>query len=175
MQYGKQVSSGGVLFRPAGDGFEVALIKVKGGKAYALPKGLIDEGESPEETALREVREETGMQGEIAAPLGYIRYYYYSREEDKRYFKLVHFFLLRYLGGSERDHDREVEGVEWVAAGEAARLLAYKGEREVMRRALDFLARGGKAGQEGGTERSPVDLRDQERVLQRDDREGGRD
>jgi 8-oxo-dGTP diphosphatase len=153
MRYGRQTSSGGVLYRRAADGFEVALIKVKEGKVYALPKGLIDEGEEPQDTALREVREETGMHGEPVTPLGYIRYYYYSREEDKRYFKLVHFFLLRYSGGSELDHDREVDAVEWVPTADAVRLLAYKGEKEVMQRALDFLegedANPGAAGKDG--------------------------
>ncbi|MBN2025171.1 MAG: NUDIX hydrolase [Actinobacteria bacterium] len=139
MKYGRQISSGGVLYRSAADVYEVALIKPRGGRVYALPKGLIDAGEDPEETALREVREETGMDGEIISPLGYIRYYYYSREEDTRYFKLVHFFLLRYLGGSEKDHDREVEEVVWVPAQEALGLLAYKGEKEVLARALDIL------------------------------------
>jgi len=139
MKYGRQVSSGGVLYRPAAHAYDIALIKPRGGKVYALPKGLIDAGEDPEATALREVREETGMDGEIEAPLGYIRYYYYSREEDTRYFKLVHFYLLRYRGGSEEDHDREVEEVLWVPAQEALGLLSYKGEREVLSRALDIL------------------------------------
>ena len=154
MKYGRQVSSGGVLYRPAGNGFEVALIVLRDGKVHALPKGLVDAGEDPETTALREVREETGMEGEVTAPLGYIRYYYYSRDEDTRYFKLVHFFLLRYLGGSTQDHDREVEEVVWVPAQEALRLLSYKGEREVFARALDILAARGAPGRrgEGGDE-----------------------
>jgi 8-oxo-dGTP pyrophosphatase MutT (NUDIX family) len=152
MKYGRQISSGGVLYRPAGDGYEVALIKVKGGEVYALPKGLIEKGEDPETAALREVREETGMAGEMVAPLGYIRYYYYSRDEDKRYFKLVHFFLLRHAGGSESEHDWEVEGVEWVPAGEAPRLLAYKGEQEIAERALGLL-KDSEGDMEGGGER----------------------
>jgi len=79
------------------------------------------------------------MTGEINGSPGYIRYYYYSREEDTRYFKLVHFFLLRYSSGSAEDHDQEVEKVVWVPAQEALRLLSYKGEREVLARALDIL------------------------------------
>ena len=149
MKYGRQIPSGGVLYRPSDGGYEVALIKVKGGKVYALPKGLIDEGESPEKASLREVREETGMEGEIVAPLGYTEYYYYAEDEDTRYFKLVHFFLLRYLGGSGRDHDWEVEGVEWVPADEAPQLLSYRGERDIMERALDVLGGIGYGEGEG--------------------------
>ncbi|OFW55554.1 MAG: hypothetical protein A2W01_04890 [Candidatus Solincola sediminis] len=140
MKYGREISSGGVLYRLTGDGYEVALIVVESG-ANALPKGLINKGESPEETATREVHEETGMWGEIEAPLGSINYYYYSKERDTRYFKNVTFFLLRYVSGSESDHDFEVEEVRWVPAEEAEGLLSYKGERDVMRRATEALKR----------------------------------
>ncbi|MBC7252390.1 MAG: NUDIX hydrolase [Actinobacteria bacterium] len=148
MKYGRQISSGGVLFRPADGGYEVAVIRLKGGKVRALPKGLVEEGEDPRDTAVREVREETGMEGEPVAPLGYIRYYYYSPEEDTRYFKLVHFYLLRYRGGSEEGHDWEVEGVEWMPLRRAMKALSYKGEREILERAAAVLE--GK-----GTERHP--------------------
>jgi 8-oxo-dGTP pyrophosphatase MutT (NUDIX family) len=139
MKYGREISAGGVLYRPAGKSYEVALIRPKGKNVEALPKGLIDEAEKAEATALREVREETGMLGELEAPLGSIDYYYYSKERDTRFFKLVYFFLLRYAGGSERDHDWEVEEVGWVPIEEAVRSLSYNGEREVMQRALDTL------------------------------------
>lgn len=152
MKYGKQVSAGGVLFRPVDGGFEVALIRLKGGKVYALPKGLVEEGEDPLETALREVREETGMAGEPVASLGYVRYYYYSREEDTRYFKLVHFYLLRYREGSEKDHDWEVEGVEWVPLERALRSLSYKGEREILEKAAAILEGFASDGREGAGE-----------------------
>lgn len=150
MKYGKQVSAGGVLLREGDGGFEVAVIRLKGGKVLALPKGLVDEGETPEEAALREVREETGMEGEMVAPLGYIRYYYYLKEEDTRYFKLVHFFLLRWRGGSEKDHDWEVEGVEWLPMERARTSLSYKGEREVLERAWEYMEKEGLTGGKGG-------------------------
>lgn len=143
VKYGKQVSAGGVLFRPHDGDVEVALIRLKGGKVYALPKGLVEEGEDPEKTAVREVQEETGMVGEPVAPLGYVRYYYYSREEDTRYFKLVHFYLLRYREGSEKDHDWEVEGVEWMPLERALRSLSYRGEREILEKAAAILRGSG--------------------------------
>jgi 8-oxo-dGTP pyrophosphatase MutT (NUDIX family) len=149
MKYGRQISSGGVLFRPADGGYEVAVIRLKGGKVYALPKGLVEEGEDPRDTAVREVREETGMEGEPVAPLGYIRYYYYSPEEDTRYFKLVHFYLLRYRGGSEEGHDREVEGVEWMPLRQAMEALSYKGERAVLERASAVLEGKGTENEPG--------------------------
>jgi 8-oxo-dGTP pyrophosphatase MutT (NUDIX family) len=139
MKYGKEISSGGVLYRPLGAGYEVALIRPKGKNVEALPKGLIDTDENPEAAALREVREETGMLGEPEASLGSINYYYFSKERDTRFFKEVHFFLLRYSSGSEREHDWEVEEVQWVPIEEAVRSLSYEGEREVLQRALDIL------------------------------------
>lgn len=150
MRYGRQISSGGVLFRPSGEGYQVALIRLKDGKVHALPKGLVEEGEDPQETAVREVREETGMEGEPVAPLGYIRYYYYSPEEDTRYFKLVHFYLLRYRGGSEEGHDWEVEGVEWMPIERALQALSYKGEREILKKAAAIIEGTGEGSEEGG-------------------------
>ncbi len=140
MKYGRQVSAGGVLFRPsAGGGYEIALIKPRGKKAYALPKGLVEEGEEPERAALREVEEETGMRGEITDYLGYVKYYYYSKEEDTRYFKLVHFYLMRWTGGMDKDHDWEVEGVEWVPLEKAVGMMSYRGEREIVEKAAQRL------------------------------------
>lgn len=143
MRYGKQVSAGGVLFRPSTDGgYEVALIKPRGKKVYALPKGLVEEGEEPEKAALREVEEETGMKGEITDYLGYVKYYYYSREEDVRYFKLVHFYLMRFTGERDEGHDWEVEGVEWVPLEKAGRMISYRTERDIVERAAQRLLGG---------------------------------
>jgi len=135
----REISAGGVLYRRTDEGPEVACIVLKGGKVLALPKGLIDEGESPEEAASREVEEETGMRGVLEAPLGYIKYGYYDPRRDLRIFKLVHFFLFHYSGGDPRDHDSEVEEVRWIPLREAVRGLSYAGERETARRALELL------------------------------------
>ncbi len=136
---GRQVSAGGVLYRFKDGQPEVALIVLKQGKVFALPKGKVEPGEQPGETAAREVREETGMEGEIVAPLDHIKYWYYSRQDDIRFFKIVHFFLMRYLSGSESDHDFEVEEVVWLPLPEALRRATYKTEREVLQKAASLI------------------------------------
>jgi 8-oxo-dGTP diphosphatase len=143
---GRQISSGGVLYRMREGQPEVALIVLRQGKVHALPKGQVEPGEEPSMTALREVEEETGMRGEIVAPLDYVKYFYYAREEDTRYFKIVHFYLMRYLSGSEEAHDWEVEDVVWLPLPEALRRATYKTEREVLQRAAALLAEGEAAG-----------------------------
>ena len=112
-----------------------------GGKpqgVWALPKGLIGQGEKGEATAVREVREETGVDGRPIAKLGDVRYVYTWAGE--RIFKVVSFFLLRYVRGRLGDIPpelaHEVEEVRWLPLAEAPRLLAYRGEREMAEKAL---------------------------------------
>jgi 8-oxo-dGTP pyrophosphatase MutT (NUDIX family) len=120
------------------DGQVAAIIPVRraagGRRVLALPKGHVDAGESAREAALREVREETGMTGEVVEQLGEVRYWY--QRGGRKIPKLVTFFLLEYRSGSDADHDGEVEEVRWLALEEAARELSYKGEREMVQRAL---------------------------------------
>lgn len=105
---------------------------------WALPKGLIGPGESPEQTALREVLEETGVQGTTVAKLGDVRYVYTWQGE--RVFKVVSFFLLRAgrgrIGEITEEMRVEVAEARWLPLDEAPRLLAYKGEREMAEKAL---------------------------------------
>ncbi|HWC25042.1 MAG TPA: NUDIX hydrolase [Solirubrobacteraceae bacterium] len=111
-----------------------------GSKVLALPKGHPDGGESPAEAALREVREEAGVEAEVVDSLGEVRYWY--QRSGRRIAKVVEFFLLRYLSGDVDDHDHEVEHARWMPADEAARTLSYAGEREMVRKALSHLERG---------------------------------
>jgi 8-oxo-dGTP pyrophosphatase MutT (NUDIX family) len=137
----EQVSAGGVAFRRRGRGVEVALISVGEQRRWQLPKGLVGRGESPEEAALREVREETGLSCEIVAPLETIEYWYFSKGRGARvrFHKRVHFFLMRYRRGDVADHDSEVNEARWVKIEEAARALSFKSEREVLERAREMI------------------------------------
>ena len=113
----------------------LAAIRPQGKKAgvWALPKGLVDPGESPAETAVREVREETGVDGRLVEKLGDVKYVY--TRDGERIFKIVSFFLLRAGRGriGEIDESMRIEVAEarWLPLEEAPRLLAYRGEREM--------------------------------------------
>lgn len=135
-----EVSAGGVAFRANGDGFDIAMIHTHENR-WQLPKGWIEAGELPEHAAVREVREEAGIDAEIVAPLGTIEYWYRSTydPEPARVHKMVHVFLLRYLGGSTDDHDGEVAEARWVTIDEALRILAHEDERDMVARARDLL------------------------------------
>jgi len=134
----RQVSAGGVVYRRAASGPEVAIVRVGPKRRWQLPKGIVDEGEKAEETAVREVREEAGVDARIAAPLETIEYWYVGNERDGRrvrFHKFVHLFLLEYASGDVADHDHEVDEARWVPLADAAAMLAFEGERKAMREA----------------------------------------
>ncbi len=109
-----------------------------GRKVLALPKGHVDPGETPAQAAQREVREEAGVEAELVGELGEVRYWY--QRGGRKIAKLVTFFLFDYRSGDVADHDAEVEEARWIPLAEAERALTYKGEREMVRRALGFRA-----------------------------------
>ena len=121
----------------------MAAIRPAGRKplVWALPKGIIDQGEKPEQTALREVAEETGIEARLVTKLGDVRYVYTWAGE--RVFKVVSFYLFRYsrgrLGEIAAEQRIEVAEACWFPLEEAPRLLAYKGEREMAEKALAFI------------------------------------
>jgi 8-oxo-dGTP pyrophosphatase MutT (NUDIX family) len=132
-----QISAGGVAFRWRDSEPEIAIVSVKPKLRWQLPKGIVDEGESPELTAVREVKEEAGVETERLALIETIEYWYRSVKYGKpvRYHKFVHFYLLQYLRGDVSEHDHEIEEARWVSFDEAIEMLAFKGEREVAEKA----------------------------------------
>jgi 8-oxo-dGTP pyrophosphatase MutT (NUDIX family) len=141
MESRSEVSAGGVVYRREHDAIDLALAARRtrrGQLAWGLAKGAIEQGESDEQAAVREVREETGLEAEVEADLGDIRYFYVW--EGVRVRKRVHFFLMRATGGDVADHDSEMEEVRWFPLRTAIKRAAYKGEREVIERAAKRLA-----------------------------------
>jgi len=140
----REFSAGGVLVRRLRGRWWLAAIRPNGKPdgVWALPKGLIDAGESGAETAVREVAEETGLAGTLAEKLGDVRYVY-SRGGE-RIFKVVSFFLLRYrsgrIGALPPGMELEVADARWLPLDEAPRLLAYGGERQMAEKAAARLA-----------------------------------
>ena len=130
----REFSAGGVVIRRFHGRPWAACIRLKGGEVLALPKGLIDPGESAAEAATREVREETGLDAVLVEKLDDVRYWY--QRSGARVFKVVSFFLFRYRSGSVRDHDQEVDAAEWVPLAELSERLSYRGERAVAASAL---------------------------------------
>jgi 8-oxo-dGTP pyrophosphatase MutT (NUDIX family) len=95
----------------------------------------VEEGETLEETALREVREETGIYGRLLEKLGEIRYDFYSKQDREKILKTVHFYLLVYLSGSEADHDEEADEARWFPIAEAQKRLSHPNEAAMLRKA----------------------------------------
>ena len=157
----REISAGGVVVRRTSDGWQMAAIEPhkeltattirtqkmakKSQKVlFALPKGLIDAGEKPEQTAVREVLEETGLQAQLVMKLGDTKYTYVRTWGDREHvFKIVSFYLLLYASGEIDDIDEkmriEVKRAVWIPLEEAVRRLAYKGEKQMVTKALEYL------------------------------------
>jgi 8-oxo-dGTP pyrophosphatase MutT (NUDIX family) len=132
------VSAGGVVWRKSSSGrLEVVVCGRRSDRIWGLPKGTPDDGEAIEQTALREVQEETGLRVRLGAPLGSIEYWFTSR--GVRYHKHVHHWLMEPIGGDVSQHDHEFDEVRWLPADEALTLLTYDGERGVVLKAAQEL------------------------------------
>jgi 8-oxo-dGTP pyrophosphatase MutT (NUDIX family) len=145
LQTVEQVSAGGVAYRLFESGWQVAIVSVKPSRRWQLPKGIVDPGETPEQAALREVREEAGIETELIAPIETVEYWYVGEprrggSERVRFHKFVHFYLLKYLGGNVEDHDHEIAEARWVNPSEAIEMLAFKGEKAVVEKAVKLIS-----------------------------------
>jgi 8-oxo-dGTP pyrophosphatase MutT (NUDIX family) len=148
----REFSAGGVVLRHMRGRWWLAVVepagrtKAGGKVTLALPKGLVDSGETPEKTAIREVREETGVEATLIGKLGNIKYVYTrSWAGGERVFKVVSFYLLRYesgeLGEITPEMRIEVGNAQWIPLEDAPRRLAYKGEREIAAKTLQYVIR----------------------------------
>lgn len=154
----REFSSGGVVLRMIRGVWHIATIEpyterpktapgnARAGKpnVLALPKGTVDPGEKPLQTALREVHEETGLRAELITKLADIKYFYVRSWGDKsRVFKVVSFYLFRYvsgkLGNITPEMRHEVQQCFWTALEDAPKLLSYKGERQMAKEALEYV------------------------------------
>ena len=136
----REVSAGGVIYREQQGQIYIALIHVP--RRWGLPKGHVEPGERIDETALREVREETGLRGKIQRKLGSISYTYRAKSKDGeaiRISKRVTFFLLRYVDGEVQGHDHEVDEAKWFLIHQALKKLVFATERKMVRRELNAL------------------------------------
>jgi 8-oxo-dGTP pyrophosphatase MutT (NUDIX family) len=134
----EQVSAGGVAFREVDGTVELAVILTHPEHRWQLPKGMIDPGETEEQAALREVREEAGIETELITPIDRTEYWFMAERDGvrSRFHKHVHWFLLRYVSGDVAEHDHEVAESRWATVDQALELLVFKNEREIVEKAL---------------------------------------
>ena len=136
----KEISAGGVVYRYVGDTLEIQLIQDRYGK-ISLPKGKMESGETTEQTALREIREETGIGGRIVSLIEVIKYTYKHHAKgdvDKE----VYYYLVEAVDGQLQAQVEEIRGVEWVSPEEAVKLQrtrGYANNERVLLQALDKL------------------------------------
>ena len=149
MRTARAVSAGGVVLAELRPDAPVALVahrSARGSLQWTLPKGAQEPGESVEQTALREVREETGLEAELVGALDTIDYWFVWAPEQTRYHKFVHYFLMRAVGGDFARHDAEMEEADWFTLEQARRRMAFANERKLLDLIPEVLARQGTAG-----------------------------
>ena len=131
-----QVSAGGVVYREANGQLEVVLCGRRSPPLWALPKGTPDSGEALDQTALREVQEETGLEVAIQMPLGNIEYWFFRSQDRVRCHKTVHFYLMVPTGGDFSLHDPEFDFVRWFPESEMFKVMTYESEAGIVQKAL---------------------------------------
>lgn len=134
------VSAGGVVYRIVEGNIQTVLCGRDNPIRWSLAKGTPDYGETLEETAVREVREETGLDVEIIQPIKQIDYWFADKQAQVKYHKTVHFYLMSPLGGNTDQHDVEFDVVEWFTLGDALTSLNYRNEVQVLELASELIS-----------------------------------
>lgn len=132
-------SAGGAVFRRTDDSFEVALIATKNKTVWTLPKGIIDKDENPEETAVREIKEETGLTTMVIDVLGERSFWFFLKDKNMKCKKTVKYFLLEYISGNIEDYGWEVDEARWFDIEDALKLVSYKSDMEILQKAKEKL------------------------------------
>lgn len=135
-----EFSAGGIVFRKEQKNVLILVAQHSGHHGWVFPKGLIGdqkEQETKEETALREVQEETGIVGKILQPLSSVTYFYVWEKEKKK--KTVYYYLMEYISGNTKNHDWEMEQVEWLAIEEVDKRLTYKTDKQIWNEAKKLI------------------------------------
>jgi 8-oxo-dGTP pyrophosphatase MutT (NUDIX family) len=149
----RAVSAGGVVLAAPRTGAPVALVahrSTRGTLQWTLPKGAQEPGETVADTAVREVREETGLDVELIGPLDTIDYWFVWSPDQTRYHKFVHYFLMRAVGGDFARHDSEMEEADWFTPEQARRRMAFANERKLLDLIPAALATQGAPGASPG-------------------------
>lgn len=148
------VSAGGVVYRHGESGLEVVLCGRAAQRLWGLPKGTPQPGETLEQTAIREVTEETGLRVVLERKIGEIEYWFARVDRGVRFHKRVYHFLMQPVGGSTDEHDHEYDTVRWFPVDEAVQIMTYANEAAILRRAVLLIA----AAEERTTIGVPGDL-----------------
>lgn len=142
-QKAEEISAGGLVVRRGAGGFEVLIAEQldrnSGRRTVRLPKGKVDPGETLEQAALREVREEVGLVARVAAPLGEVSYTFFERRVGRQIAKRVHYFLMAFVSGEAHAADGEMVAVAWCAPADAERRMSFDAEREIVGRGRALL------------------------------------
>lgn len=137
MRVEKAVSAGGIVYRKGAEGIDVVVCGRDSDGVWGLPKGTPDAGESIEETAVREVTEETGLEVRIVDKVGTVEYWF--ARDGTRYHKWVHHYLMEATGGDTSRHDVEYDRVEWLPVEDAMKRLSFKNEAAIVAKAREMV------------------------------------
>ncbi len=129
-----EFSAGGIVYKKERNTLFILLAKHSYHKGWVFPKGLIDKGETKEQAAIREVKEESGADGVIQKSLEPITYWYRFENEKRK--KTVYYFIMQYAGGDISQHDFEMDDVQWYKAQDAVKKLTYRSEKELLEKSL---------------------------------------
>lgn len=131
----REFSAGGIVFNKNG---QVLLTQSSSKGYWQFPKGQIEEGQTSKEAALREVREEGGVEAEILGKVGDSKYVYNHPVTKEKIFKIVTIYMMNYLSGDPKDHDWEVSEAKWVESEEALKTLSFSNDRSLLKKALEM-------------------------------------